>query len=118
MPAADRLSKKLFYATAANEQWDIESIDVTSAFLQGKELERELYVVPPKEANLPGMLWRMKKAAYGLNDASRRFYCEVIELLLSLGCKTLVGDESFLYFHKDEVLHGCVTIHVDDFQLA
>ena len=118
-PTVDRLSTKMFYAVAANKQWKVESIDVTAAFLQGKLLDRAVFVVPPKEAEVPaGKIWQMKKAAYGLYDASRRFYCEVVEFLISLGCKTLVGDESFLYYHVDGRLEGCLTVHVDDFQLA
>jgi hypothetical protein len=117
----DRLSTKMFYAVVANKKWEVESIDVTAAFLQGKLLDRAVFVVPPLEADVPrGKLWQMEKAAYGLYDASRRFYCEVVELLISLGCKTLVGDESFLYYHYhvDGKLEGCLTVHVDDFQLA
>ena len=118
-PTVDRLSTKMFYAVAANMLWKVECIDVTAAFLQGKELDRDVYVVPPMEADMPpGKLWRMKKAAYGLYDASRRFYCEVVEFLISLGCRTLVGDESFLYYRVEGVLEGCITLHVDDFQLA
>ena len=71
-PTADRISKRLLYTIAANERWQIEAVDVTSAFLQGAELEREVYVRPPKEANSEGKVWKMKKAAYGLLDASRR----------------------------------------------
>ena len=89
---------------------------MTSAFLQGEDLNRSIFVTPPKEANMPGTLWRMKKAAYGLYDASRRWWIKVIQVLKELGGKTLVGDESFLYFHKDGVLVGLIALHVDDFQ--
>ena len=41
-PTVDRISSKIFYAIAANENWNIESIDVTSAFLQGEALDREI----------------------------------------------------------------------------
>ena len=117
-PTVDRISTKIFYAIAANEGWDIESIDVTSAFLQGEVLDRDIFVRPPKEANMPGKLWYMKKAAYGLYDASRRWWVKVVQYLISLGGKTLVGDESFLYFHKKAVLIGMINLHVDDFQGA
>ena len=62
-PTVDRISSNIFYAIAANEGWEVESIDVTSAFLQGEALDREIYVIPPKEAGITGKLWRMKKAA-------------------------------------------------------
>ena len=77
-PTVDRISNKILYTIAGNEGWGIECIDVTSAFLQGEELDRSLFVIPPKEVNMPGFLWRMKKAAYGLNDASRRWWIKVI----------------------------------------
>ena len=118
-PTVDRMSTKLLYAiTAQNPGWNLESIDVTSAFLQGDDLDREIFVKPPKEAKDEGFLWRMKKAAYGLYDASRRWWIRVVEFLLKLGGRTMVGDESMIYFHKDGYLRGLITVHVDDFQGA
>ena len=65
------------------------------------------------------MLWKMWIAAYGLYDAGRRWWIKVILFLKELGGKTLVvGDESFLYFHKDGKLVGLIALHVDDFQGA
>ena len=117
-PTVDRISNKILYTIAGNEGWDIQCIDVTSAFLQGEDLDRKLYVTPPKEANMPGMLWLMKKAAYGLYDAGRRWWIKFILVLKELGGQTLVGDESFLFFHKDGKLVGLIALHVDDFQGA
>ena len=106
----------MLYAIAGNENWRLEAIDVTSAFLQGTELDREILVKPPKEASQEGKLWRMRKAAYGLYDASRRWWIKVMEEMVKLGGKTLTGDESLVYFHKNDKLFGIVSIHVDDFQ--
>ena len=117
-PTVDRVSTKLLYAIAGNEGWRLESIDVTSAFLQGSDLDREIFVKPPKEAHMDGFLWRMKKAAYGLYDASRRWWAKVMEVMLELGGRTLVGDESLIYFHKEGKLLGLISLHVDDFQGA
>ena len=78
-PTVDRISYKIFYAIAANENWNIKSINVTSAFLQGEALDRDIFVTPPKEANMPGKLWHMKMAAYGLYDASRRWWVKVLQ---------------------------------------
>ena len=115
-PTVDRISTKLLYAIAGNEGWKLECIDVTSAFLQGSDLDREIFVKPPKEAQVEGYLWKMKKAAYGLYDASRRWWVKVMEELKELGGRTLVGDESTIYFHKDGELAGIIGLHVDDFQ--
>jgi hypothetical protein len=50
------------------------SADIKSAFLQGKSLERDVFVIPPVEAKQKGNLWLLQKAAYGLLDGSR-FIC-------------------------------------------
>lgn len=76
-PTVDRIHTKMFYSIAANEGWDIQTIDVTSAFLQGNQLQREILVGPPKEAVAENTLRRMKRAAYGLNDASRKWWMKV-----------------------------------------
>ena len=107
-PTVDRISTKLLYAIAGNEGWKLECIDVTSAFLQGSDLDREIFVKPPKEAQVEGYLWKMKKAAYGLYDASRRWWVKVMEELKELGGRTLVGDESTIYFHKDGEFAGII----------
>ena len=48
-PTASKESLNILMAVAANENFSIENIDVTSAFLQGKELEREVFVTPQKK---------------------------------------------------------------------
>ena len=55
---------------AATEGWEIRSSDVQSAFLQSIPLERDVYVLPPKEKRYPGSLWKLKNPVYGLSDAS------------------------------------------------
>ena len=56
----------------------------------------------------------MKKAAYGLKDASRKFWQRMMDLLLKLGCKPIVGDETLLYYHSKQGLEGVIGLHVDD----
>ena len=57
-PTVLRESNKLFTAVAANEGFEIE-------------LNRDVFVVPPKDIAEVGILWKLKKPLYGLNDASR-----------------------------------------------
>jgi hypothetical protein len=40
---------RILFAIAATNQWPIWSLDIKSAFLQGKSIDRELYVKPPPE---------------------------------------------------------------------
>ena len=50
-PTVPKEMTKLVVSIAANEEWEhLQCSDVTVAFLQGKDIEREVFVIPPKEA--------------------------------------------------------------------
>ena len=117
-PTVLRESNKLFTAIAANQDFSVMSIDIRAAFLQSKELKREVFVVPPKDIVKPGILWKLKKPLYGLNDASRRFWLRVKEVFNNENLRTLPGDEAFYYKHEGGRLVGMIITHVDDFQIA
>ena len=99
-PTASKESCKLFLAICANESFKLKTLDVTSAFLQGKPLSRDVSVQPPPECSTNGKLWKLKKTCYGLYDASRSWYFAVKEQIEKLGMKTLSGDASFFYLIK------------------
>merc|ERR1711984_62091 len=110
---------KLFFSVSANEGFSLRSIDIRAAFLQAKELEREIYLLPPKDVKKEGLIWKLKKPLYGLNDASRKFWLKVKSVFGKIGLRRLEGDEA-LYFNnnKNGDLEGIVSTHVDDFNLA
>ena len=60
-PTASRESFKTFIAISANEEFELESVDVTAAFLQAEKLERDVFVDPPKDVKKEGIIWRLKK---------------------------------------------------------
>ena len=114
-PTVSKISKMLTCAIAASFGWKIESKDYRSAFLQGEELDRVLYMEPPPEEKKPGVIWRLKKAVYGLNDASRKWWLKCSGELEDLGCvKSAYDPALFLYFGKHGKLSGIVCLHVDD----
>ena len=53
---------RIFLAVAVSMSWTVESTDIKSAFLRGKSLNREVFVVPPPEARHQGQLWHHKQA--------------------------------------------------------
>ena len=105
----------MFLSIAANEQFNIKSLDVTSAFLQGYPLERDVFVLPPVEARMEGKIWKLKKSCYGLYDASRAWYLAVKEQLLKIGIKNLSGDDALFYLMKDGKMIDLCILYVDDF---
>ena len=40
---------KLFFVVAANENSKLRNMDITAAFLQAKELDRDVYLMLPKD---------------------------------------------------------------------
>merc|ERR1712002_1035871 len=80
-PTAAKESFKLLMALSANFNFKIVSIDIRAAFLQAKTLDREVYVKPPKDQEKEGIIWKLLKPLYGLDDASRKFYLKVRETL-------------------------------------
>ena len=52
---------------AANEDFELRKIDIRAAFLQAKQLDRELFLKPPKDIRIVGILLKLKKPLYGLN---------------------------------------------------
>jgi hypothetical protein len=115
-PTCSRQSLRMAFITAPTMGWEIHSLDITSAFLQGNSIERKVYLKPSSEAGTDGRVWRLKRSIYGLNDAPRAWYDRVRKELLDLDGKTSSFDEAMFLWHDDECrLIGLVVTHVDDF---
>ena len=118
-PTVRKGNIKIFAAAAAKEGWEICSSDVSSAFLQGSEICRDVFILPPKERRVPGILWKLLKPVYGLVDAPRGWYLALDGKLLKAGCENCTLD-SAMYFHfssdssNNKVLSGMALTHVDD----
>lgn len=117
-PTCQKESLRITFALAASKGFEIDSIDIMSAFLQGKELERSVYVLPPKEAGVVNKLWKLKRALYGLIDASLHWYKRVSEELQNLGLKISSIDPAVFYELEDDCLNGLILAHVDDLIIA
>ena len=60
-----RESMKLFLSVAANEGFQLRKIDISAAFLQAKELNRDVFMMELKDIRREG---KLKKPLYGLNN--------------------------------------------------
>ena len=114
-PTVHKDSINVFFMVAAKNGWKIQTADIKCAFLQGKELDRDVFVRPPKERRIPGVIWKMLKRTYGFTDASRGFYLELSKALKDLGCiQSTLDPAVFPYFGKGKTLEGVTLTHVDD----
>ena len=76
-PTMLRESMKLFFSVVANEDFKLKSMDIRAKFLQAKELDRDVYLMPPRDVRKEGYIWKLKKPLYELNDASQKFWLQV-----------------------------------------
>ena len=92
---------------AAVNDWEIDQIDVKTAFLYGN-LDEEIY------AKLPdGSIHKLNKAMYGLKQASRQFYSRFNKSLIDFGLDRCDADPCCYVSIKNGTIL-IVIIHVDD----
>jgi Reverse transcriptase (RNA-dependent DNA polymerase) len=79
-PVASSAAQRLVLALLAEEQWIPNTWDFTTAFLQGKSLTRDVFVVPPIDFVGSHMVWRLKKPIYGIVSAPKPWFDRQIEV--------------------------------------
>ena len=112
-PTCLKDSLRLSLTLMASFRWKCHSIDIKSAFLQGKKINRNVFIRPPREFN-DGYLWKLKKNVYGLNDAARAWYSRLKDVLLELGMKISHLDPALFFWWHGNILAGVMCVHVDD----
>jgi len=100
---------------AVSKTWKIKSLDISSGFLQGDILDREVFLKPPADVCEPSHIWKLKRCIYGLNDAPRSWYKKVKNEMVCLGGKMSQYDPALFMWYKDNSLCGILVVHVDDF---
>ena len=69
------------FSGIAQKKWKLNSLGIKAAFLQGENIDGELYVLPPKEANTD-KIWLLKsvhmdlwmRQGHGITQLSK-YYC-------------------------------------------
>ena len=112
-PTGSRETLHLLLAIGATKAWKIKSGDVKSANLQGERLDREVYMQPQPERRGPGVVWRLIKVVYGMNDSGRKWYFKVEEVLESLEFKKAKLNHCLFTYRPDDKLEGIILIWVD-----
>jgi transposase InsO family protein/ribonuclease HI len=114
-PTISKSVMRVFLAICSSLSWTVCTTDIKSAFLQGQDLDRDVFIKPPSGFEDRHKLWKLKKCLYGLNDAARKFYLSVKSCLLRLGCKMSNLEPAFFVYKTGDVIHGVILCHVDDF---
>ena len=113
-PTCSKECVRFVMALTASMKWSLNSIDIKTAFLQGRPFDREVYLKPPREAGTK-KLWKLNKCVYGLKDASRQWYLTLKAEITKVGGKISVHEPGLFFCHsKDNTLTGVMPCHVDD----
>ena len=104
------VTTRVLLALGASLDWEIEQMDVKTAFLHGK-LAETVYVEQPTGYTRAGGVCQLQKALYGLKQAPRVWYRTLAEFLLELGFQKCVYDEALFV---NETTGIRVAVYVDD----
>ena len=134
-PVQAVLTRNMSYQLVMENGWDIEGIDMSTAFLQTlpTEEQKRLWTTGVKELrealNIPeGGVLRILKDFYGCTTAPKNLHQNVDQSMKSLGAVKIKGDQCFwLWVEKERDSNnqqdqwrtiGFMAGHVDDFHRA
>ncbi len=105
------MSYKAIFALAAALDWDVEQMDVKTAFLYGN-VQEEIYVQQPDGFSKDRTkVCKLNKALYGLKQSPRIWYQHFSEYMKELGLVPIESDESVFMDAKEGTI---VALYVDD----
>ena len=113
-PTCSREAVRILACISAAVGWQCNTVDVTSAYLQGDQINRIIFLKPPKEYYI-GKLWKLRKTVYGLVDAARAWYVKVKKELHTLNVQKCKLDNSLFFWYNNGHLEGLICVYVDDF---
>ena len=53
-------------------KWQVKNLDIKAAFLQSEDIDREIFLKPPRDVKKQGIIWRLKKPLYACMDLTIR----------------------------------------------
>lgn len=111
-PVARQSTLRMLLTLAAVKDWEVENIDIKTAFLNGI-LEEDIFMEMPPGFCVEGKVWKLKKTLYGLKQAPRAWHTKLTEVLTELQFHCSAADPG-LYVAKDIFL----MVYVDDLLLC
>jgi hypothetical protein len=113
-PVASSAAQRLLLSLLAELPWIPNSWDFTTAYLQGKSLTRDVFVVPPIDFVGSHVVWRLKKPLYGIVSAPKSWFDRLIEVCRASGLTTATTNEGLLIMTSGGQVVEFLALHVDD----
>ena len=114
-PVTRLASFRIILAYAARQDWDIDTFDFNSAYLNGElSANEDIYMQEPPGYSTEGeFIKHLKKSLYGLKQAGRKWYDTLCCVLTDLGFCVNDADPGVFSVHDGE--HTTIlAVHVDD----
>jgi len=118
-PVANFTTIRVVLALAAARDWDVQQMDVTTAFLYG-ELAEEVYMSQPEGyvvVGSEGKVWKLKRGLYGLKQACRGWNERLDRVLQGHGYEKSERDHC-LYTKTEGEASMYIVVYVDDLMLV
>ncbi|CAI7776952.1 unnamed protein product [Closterium sp. NIES-53] len=119
-PTSKMTTLRVLLHVAAQRDYELHSLDFSTAFLQGS-LHKEIWLRRPPnftESFLAGTQWSLRWPVYGLRQASREWHDTLRTTLVALGFAPSTAD-SLLFLRTDTSLPPFyILVYVDDLVFA
>lgn len=120
-PVAEKTSVRTLAAVAAEEDWELDNMDVDTAFLNA-DIQEEIYIRQPPGFEQYGpngeeLVCKLKKSIYGLKQASRNWNHTIDQWLRGYGLKATKADPC-VYTKRSQGDTLVILIWVDDIIIA
>lgn len=118
-PVVKRRSLRILMALAAENGWEVQHVDVMTAYLNS-HLDDEVYMEQPPEFEEEGKprkqyVCRLLKSIYGLHQAGRDWYAHIDNKMTSLGFRRCKSDPCIYRSANGKLI---VAIYVDDLAIV
>ena len=114
-PTVDRGVWRMMVVLRAVYGWVPYCFDISTAFLQGRQITRDVFLRPPAEIGEPGMVIKLNKSVYGLVDAPLQPSEALNEGIVAIGGVRLPYDKcAWMWYADDSSLLAMLCAHVDD----
>jgi hypothetical protein len=118
-PTTKWATLRIIFALAALEDWELESIDISNAYLNGELKDVEVYMRQPEGFAEKDDAWvaRLLKGLFGLKQGGREWFKRLEQVLSQLGFTRICADSSIFIWAKDGVQVIC-PVFVNDITFA
>jgi hypothetical protein len=118
-PTTKWAALRTILALAGVEDWELESVDISDAYLNGELNDADVYMEQPEgfADRDPSWVARLLKGLYGLKQDGRKWFERLEQVLIELGFLCIRSDASVFVWAKDGV-RVIVPVFVDDITFA